>query len=60
MKIVTKNGTTYLVDTVNKEITGGPLERPMKFKRLVAIIGRPMEVNLTNGQRLVTSPVVHY
>jgi len=60
MKITTKNGTVYLIDTVNKEIVGGPLERPAKFERLVALIGRPMEANLSNGDKLVTSPVVRY
>lgn len=60
MKVVTKNGTIYLIDTVNKEIIGGPLQRPVKFEKLVALIGRPMEANLINGDRLVTSPIVHY
>ena len=60
MKIITTSGTIYLVDAVNKEIIGGPLERPTKFEKLVALIGRPMEADLSNGQRLVTSPVVRY
>jgi len=60
MKIITTSGTIYLVDAVNKEIIGGPLERPAKFEKLVALIGRPMEVNLINGDKLVTSPVVRY
>ena len=60
MKITTKNGTTYLVDAVNKEIIGGPLKRPAKFEKLVALIGRPMEAYLSNGDKLVTSSVVRY
>ncbi len=60
MKVITENGTVYLIDTVNKEIIGGPLQSPVKFEKLVALIGRPMEADLSNGQRLVTSPVVGY
>lgn len=60
MKIITRSGTIYLIDSLNKKIVGGPLERPTEFVKLVALIGRPMEVQLSNGDRLVTSPVVSY
>jgi len=57
---ITKSGSTYIVDAVNKTVSGGALETPTKYVTARIIMGERAEIELVDGRVMSTNTVVKY
>lgn len=60
MRFLTKSGTLYYLDTVNKMFAGGKFKSWIPYHNAVVIIGLPATIYACDGRIISTSIVQSY
>ena len=56
----TISGSTYIVDSISKTVSGGCITTPLAFTTARCIVGTKGVINLADGRTIVTSTIVSY
>lgn len=60
MRFITKSGTMYYLDTVNRRFSGGKFKNWIPYSNALVIIGSRAKIYACDGRVITTSTVQNY